>query len=327
MQATTKDVKQMSNDDLVARLETLKVSVTATAAPVITAPPPAPAAPAPAPPNPHWSFLLWTFYMSVIGGLINGVSLSGIFFEATTHMSGDSSKLIIRWMHPPKEDDVLGQSISGWWYLAFIMSFSLGSFICGAVLCERDMAKKDGSRKILQMDSPYTCKFKTTHQIMFTWEMLCLVLAAIVTKYVDVQVEGDVQHGDKYSKFMYSMCLVCCASGMHNSITTASKTIIVRSTHVTGTITDIFMVLGFYARTGNPVHLWKLKVWVPSWIGFFVGVAIGAATFFAINAWGIVVPVALLSPVWLWGLVRTSCFGLARRLRSGDNTEHQELRD
>ena len=112
---------------------------------------------------------------------------------------------------------------------------------------------------------------------MFTWEMLCLVLAAIVTKYVDVQVEGDVQNGDKcvttaaiahltsnmlcrYSKFMYSMCLVCCASGMHNSITTASKTIIVRSTHVTGTITDIFMVLGFYARTGNPVHLWKLKV-------------------------------------------------------------------
>ena len=64
----------------------------------------------------------------------------------------------------------------------------------------------------------------------------------------------------RYSKFMYAMCLVCCASGMHNSITTLSKTIIVRSTHVTGTITDIFMVLGFYARTGNPVHNWKLKV-------------------------------------------------------------------
>ncbi len=173
----------------------------------------------------------------------------------------------------------------------------------------------------------------------------------------------QVQHGDKYSKFMYSMCLVCCASGMHNSITTASKTIIVRSTHVTGTITDIFMVLGFYARTGNPVHLWKLKVstrlarwsycllflnhilqsfifflwnahssccaqvWIPSWMGFLVGVAAGAGLFFAINAWGIVVPVVLLSPVWLWGLVRTSCFGLARRLRGSDSTEHHELRD
>ena len=175
-------------------------------------------------------------------------------------MTGDSSKLVIRWMHPPKQDDVLGQSISGWWYLAFIMSFSMGSFIAGAVLCERDMVKKDGSRKVLQMDSPYTCKFKTTHQIMFTWEMLFLILAAVVTKYVDDDAEGTVQQGDKYSKFMYSMCLVCCAAGMHNSITTASKTIIVRSTHVTGTITDIFMVLGFYARTGNPVHLWKLKV-------------------------------------------------------------------
>jgi hypothetical protein len=215
LQPTTKDVRQMSNDDLVARLETLKVGAASAASPAIPTPPPAAAAPAPAPPNPHWSFLLWTFYMSVIGGLINGVSLSGIFFEATTHMSGDSSKLVIRWMHPPKEDDVLGQSISGWWYvmpfpsvcfcnilrryLAFIMSFSLGSFICGAVLCERDMAKKDGSRKMLQMDSPYTCKFKTTHQIMYTWEMICLLMAAIVTKYVDVNVEGDVQHGDKYA--------------------------------------------------------------------------------------------------------------------------------
>jgi hypothetical protein len=263
MQVVSRDVKQMSNDDLVLRLETLKSGVASSVHPVVV-PTPAAAAPAPAPapappPNPHWSFLLWTFYMSVIGGLINGVSLSGIFFEATTHMTGDSSKLVIRWMHPPKADDVLGQSISGWWYLAFILSFSLGSFICGAVLCERDPAKKDGSRKVLQLDSPYTCKFKTTHQIMFTWEMVCLVFAALVTKYVDVQ-EGDVQHGDKYSKFMFSMCLVCCAAGMHNSITTASKTIIVRSTHVTGTITDIFMVLGFYARTGNPVHLWKLKV-------------------------------------------------------------------
>ena len=69
------------------------------------------------------------------------------------------------------------------------------------------------------------------------------------------------------------------------------------------------------------------QVWIPSWIGFFVGVAIGAATFFAINAWGIVVPVALLSPVWIWGLFRTSFFGLARRLRDADNTTHQELRD
>jgi hypothetical protein len=53
----------------------------------------------------------------------------------------------------------------------------------------------------------------------------------------------------------------------------------------------------------------------------------GAGLFFAINAWGIVVPVALLFPVWIWGVFRTSCFGLARRFRGADNTDHQELRD
>jgi hypothetical protein len=103
------------------------------------------------------------------------------------------------------------------------------------------------------------------------------------------------------------------------------------------------MVLGFYARTGNPVHLWKLKVttaqpflrpqpcslqvWVPSWIGFLVGVAAGAGLFFTINAWGIVVPVAVLSPVWIFGIVRTGSFGLSTCFRSSDNADHQELKD
>jgi hypothetical protein len=267
-------------------------------------------------------------------------------------------------MHPPTKDDTLGQSISGWWYLAFILSFSLGSFICGAVLCERDMAKKDGSRKILQMDSPYTCKFKTTHQIMFTWEMVCLVLAAMVTKYVDVQ-EGDVQHGDKYSKFM-------CVAPWHH---TARKCNTLQVFHVPRMLRVWNAQLhhdgqqnnhhskhprhrhnnrhlhgsrilrahrqpgSFMEAEGNdhstllppsPTHSnasCSLQVWVPSWIGFLVGVAAGAGLFFTINAWGIVVPVALLSPVWIFGIVRTGCFGLSRRFRSSDNSDHQELKD
>ncbi len=40
------------------------------------------------------------------------------------------------------------------------------------------------------------------------------------------------------------------------------------------------------------------------------------------GAWGIVVPVALVSPVWILGIVRTGCFGLSRRVRSSDSSDH-----
>lgn len=53
----------------------------------------------------------------------------------------------------------------------------------------------------------------------------------------------------------------------------------------------------------------------------------GRGPFFTINAWGIVVPVALLSPVWIFGIVRTGSFGLSTRFRSSDNADHQELKD
>jgi hypothetical protein len=58
-----------------------------------------------------------------------------------------------------------------------------------------------------------------------------------------------------------------------------------------------------------------------------MGVAIGAGLFFAIDVWGIVVPVACLSPVWIWGLYRTKLFGLASRFCGQDSTDHQQLRD
>ena len=70
-----------------------------------------------------------------------------------------------------------------------------------------------------------------------------------------------------------------------------------------------------------------MQVWVPSWIGFLVGVSMGAGLFFAIDVWGIVIPAVLLSPVWFWGLFRTGCFGLTQRFRGGSIPDHQELRD
>ena len=70
-----------------------------------------------------------------------------------------------------------------------------------------------------------------------------------------------------------------------------------------------------------------MQVWIPSWIGFLVGVSMGAGLFFAIDVWGIVIPAVLLSPVWFWGLFRTGCFGLTHRFRGGSIPDHQELRD
>lgn len=263
----------------------------------------------------HWSYLLWASFMSLVGGTINGISLSGVFDSPATHMTGFSSNMAIRWLRPPKGNDVRGPSITGWWYLLFMMCFVAGSFAVGAVLIERDRDENNviiASKppRQLTMDSPKIHRWKTTHQIVLTIEMGLLLLSMVIVSFVDEGVVDSIDAHQQFNRFLMSLCLVCSASGIHNSMTTYCRTLPVRSTHVTGTLTDIGMILGFAMRTRQKQHLWKLKLLIPSWISFVVGVTFGALTFYATDDYAIFLPLVLLSPLWFWGLWNTNFYGL-----------------
>lgn len=72
----------------------------------------------------------------------------------------------------------------------------------------------------------------------------------------------------------YALCAaVTC--GLQNAMTTRYSNNILRTTHLTGTATDIGIVLG-HLTLGNKKDQWKLYLLVPMYISFFLGGLIGA---------------------------------------------------
>jgi uncharacterized membrane protein YoaK (UPF0700 family) len=63
------------------------------------------------------------------------------------------------------------------------------------------------------------------------------------------------------------------ASGLQNALTTNYSGSVIRTTHMTGTSTDIGLVLGKLAM-GNTKDIWKLKILVPLLVAFIAGGAV-----------------------------------------------------
>ena len=67
--------------------------------------------------------------------------------------------------------------------------------------------------------------------------------------------------------------------GLQNAIGTVYSAAILRTTHVTGTATDIGMILGQNLAVEAHHDLWKLYVLVPLLVGYFIGALIGTAAY------------------------------------------------
>jgi len=72
---------------------------------------------------------------------------------------------------------------------------------------------------------------------------------------------------DTYLGF-YFAAMAC---GLQNALTTTYSGNIIRTTHMTGTVTDIGIVIGKYILKGEFQELWKLKILIPLFISFLIG--------------------------------------------------------
>jgi hypothetical protein len=90
----------------------------------------------------------------------------------------------------------------------------------------------------------------------------------------------------------YFISLGC---GLQNGMCTTFSGAVIRTTHVTGILTDIGLIFGqaiFHARTRK--HMWKLKVLVPLYLAFCVGSAIGWLSFEKLHSKAILLPCAVV---------------------------------
>ena len=103
---------------------------------------------------------------------------------------------------------------------------------------------------------------------------LFICIAAILSSF-----DPDMNEGT--TDLHYFFFFVAAANGVQNGISSVYTANLIRTTHMTGTTTDIGLFIGQYLR-GNKKNLWKLYILLGLALAFWFG---GFVAFFAVKAW------------------------------------------
>ncbi|CAF3401325.1 unnamed protein product [Rotaria socialis] len=178
--------------------------------------------------------------LSFLAGYINTICIASLFQSSIAGFTGSTSRMVIE----------LAQLNLGktFYYILLIFSFIFGSFISAALI--------GGSSFRIQRSYG-----------------LVLVLESFALAFSYLCEESASRLKQNSSIYLYTgACLVAFTCGLQNGMCTTFSGAVIRTTHMTGVLTDIGLVLGqalFYPRTRK--HLWKLKVLVPLYASFCCG--------------------------------------------------------
>lgn len=195
------------------------------------------------------------YLMAFIGGAIN----AGGFFAVnhyTSHMSGELARIA---------DHIFLEQ----WSIALSSALMVLSFILGA--CHAAFSIVWG--KHVRLHSPYALTF----WIEAVYMLLFGIMASGLTQYQTL--------------VPITVLLMCFIMGMHNTVMTMLSGGVIRSTHMTGFITDIGIELAkflFYSMqkrrpTLQGVQWPKLKLYLGLVTGFVLGGVFGAWGFHQVN--------------------------------------------
>lgn len=184
--------------------------------------------------------LLIGLLLSLNAGYINGLCLSGILSEGGSRQQGVSAFTGTY----TKSGLALGNGevkLFGF-EISLILSFIFGAMISGA------MNPKAVPHRLAPSYGPN-----------FVLGSVCMIVSAIM---------GDL---DPHGRTLYYFAAI--AMGIQNGMTSLYSANLIRTTHLTGTSTDIGLILGQVLR-GERKNLWKLKVLVglatSFWLGSFI---------------------------------------------------------
>ncbi|KAJ3228227.1 hypothetical protein HK099_005237 [Clydaea vesicula] len=80
------------------------------------------------------------------------------------------------------------------------------------------------------------------------------------------------------------------ACGLQNALATSYSGAVVRTTHMTGIVTDIGNILGQACRTDTNAELWRLKVHVPLLLSYIFGGLLGQAAYLGLHENSLLLP-------------------------------------
>jgi len=199
--------------------------------------------------------MIFGWSLALCAGFVNAVAFRswGVF---VSHMTGDTTSIGMRieGYHAGRVDFFpLGVSV------AILFSFLGGAFLCG-MLIDKNQVHFGG---------------KSFYGIALIGNATLLMISMLVPRH------------------QLAACFAAAASGLQNAMCTSHFGAIVRTTHVTGTVTDIgsttgrmamiFLRKGFRLSNLNVVEraevavdARKLLVLLPMWLSFLIGTILGA---------------------------------------------------
>lgn len=172
--------------------------------------------------------------------------------------------------------------------LAIIFSFTLGSFFSGYFINDPKY----------QLGKAYG------------WVLLAETISLIISFSV---------FGFNHS---LSNCFAAFACGLQNAMATNYSGTVIRTTHLTGTITDTGALLGRMARSrSKQSDTWKLAYLLPTWGGYFIGGILGelSAQWIPIEGGPLLIPIFISGITAIWylsdGVVKEAREQLSERIR------------
>lgn len=146
-----------------------------------------------------------------------------------------------------------------------ILGFGFGSFICGIIVRSN--------------------KFRLTRRYGVALLLECVALSlTMVALYFE-----------NYS----APVIAAFACGLQNGLTSGYSGAIVRTTHVTGTVTDIGLIIGQNLLTETRQDLWKLKVLIPLLIGYWLGGFVGTVAYVNLDYLCFIIPTVFVGVLGL----------------------------
>lgn len=148
---------------------------------------------------------------------------------------------------------------------AMVLAFFVGAVLSGAIIRSSELSRR-GRR----------------YMVVLLVEAACLFGASALAV-----------HG-----WPYAFHLVAMASGMQNALATSYSGAVIRTTHMTGIVTDLGMLIG-HALRGERAEWGRLKLLGLLLFSFLFGGAIAAVAWSLMAAWTLLVPAVALTAAGL----------------------------
>ena len=93
--------------------------------------------------------------------------------------------------------------------------------------------------------------------------------------------------------------LLALTMGMQNAMTTHYGTALIRTTHMTGTTTDLGILISRWIK-GSPVEFWKMRLYISLIVGFSLGAILGVFAYQAFSAYALIACVVFYFFMMSW---------------------------